>query len=671
MTHAGARVTVRMRVRVRMNKDRPMWLFINTPDLWRQCTFRVKDDPGAESLEFEDLWENGIRLKQCPAYFNANETITLDHPFTDLAIDRCGLVYFIDESSKSVSIFDREDGTYRHLDQPPLNDPKHLSVSDDDLYVLDGDTLICFALVNYQLRWQKSGVSEVADMCIGHQGHLYMLKNDGLVKAWTRKTGYALEFDVQDVKIENNMGPGARHAIASHKKGLSILSTDPKSLSYVIERIDLDEDLIPGRVVQPPTILPLPKEATYTTLAVDGQGTMYLGHKGGRDISLIKLEERLIPRAVVVTTPLDSTRQGCQWHRVVLDMDLPDNTRVEVSYSASEDRLAGPENYQWSSPALTNTLDALILDARGRFIAFKISLYGDALGKKSPCIRSIKAEFPHHSYLRYLPAVYQEDEKGREFLRRFLPLFESVLNDLEECIISIPRYFDPEAAPDEFLPWLGDWLALSYDENWNSTQLRQLIQKAPHLYRHRGTRHGIEEVINLYTGGDEFSQGLETSVMACMPAGGCRDEYLQFAGQPMIILENNILWHAGSICPCRECTGKECECKDTVKECAFRDYEPFCFCVLLKPFSVPQDKHKTVERIVRTEKPAHTEGHVKFLEPWFHLCGFTFLGINTMLSEPAFVLGESALARDTVAADREGSGQVNVRSRLGDDTVLT
>jgi len=46
--------------------------------------------------------------------------------------------------------------------------------------------------------------------------------------------------------------------------------------------------------------------------------------------------------------------------------------------------------------------------------------------------------------------------------------------------------------------------------------------------------------------------------------------------------------------------------------------------------------------------------------------------MNTILTKPAFILGEtSVVSRETVLDDREESGQFDLRARLGMDTKLT
>jgi phage tail-like protein len=100
------------------------------------------------------------------------------------------------------------------------------------------------------------------------------------------------------------------------------------------------------------------------------------------------------------------------------------------------------------------------------------------------------------SYLKYLPPLYA----GEDFLGRFLLIFESILNPIDRTITNLPYYFDPRTAPADWLPWLASWLGLVLDETWPADRRRALILAAVDLYAWRGTRRGLAEFLQLYTG---------------------------------------------------------------------------------------------------------------------------------------------------------------------------
>ncbi|HEX7240856.1 MAG TPA: phage tail protein [Longimicrobiaceae bacterium] len=132
------------------------------------------------------------------------------------------------------------------------------------------------------------------------------------------------------------------------------------------------------------------------------------------------------------------------------------------------------------------------------------------------------------SYLDHLPAVFREGaaEGAPNFLGRFLLAFEHLLTGLgdpaepglDELLDRVPDYLDPDRAPTEFLDWLAGWVALTLRGDLDTAasvgsgdearaarerraMARTLIASAVPLYRLRGTRRGLEELIRLFTGG--------------------------------------------------------------------------------------------------------------------------------------------------------------------------
>ncbi|MBI3959363.1 MAG: hypothetical protein HY328_11210 [Chloroflexi bacterium] len=101
------------------------------------------------------------------------------------------------------------------------------------------------------------------------------------------------------------------------------------------------------------------------------------------------------------------------------------------------------------------------------------------------------------SYVRYLPSLYTRDE----LMGRFLMLFESFLAPISQQIRQVPYYFDPSVTPADMLPWLASWLDLTLDPEWPEPQRRALLKAARRLYQKRGTARGLQEYLEIYTGG--------------------------------------------------------------------------------------------------------------------------------------------------------------------------
>jgi phage tail-like protein len=134
-------------------------------------------------------------------------------------------------------------------------------------------------------------------------------------------------------------------------------------------------------------------------------------------------------------------------------------------------------------------------------------------------------------YLAYLPAVYREDTAPERpsFLGRFLLAFEEILSGcgdpapdrqgLEEkvggvtdpvsgaqTLAGLHRFVEPGPdlpdglrAPAEFLDWLSGWVAIALRADIAEASRRELVARAVPLYRLRGTKAGLEQMLGIYT----------------------------------------------------------------------------------------------------------------------------------------------------------------------------
>ncbi|MGH3943141.1 MAG: phage tail protein I [Pseudonocardiaceae bacterium] len=103
-------------------------------------------------------------------------------------------------------------------------------------------------------------------------------------------------------------------------------------------------------------------------------------------------------------------------------------------------------------------------------------------------------------YLDYLPAAFRE----HPFAGQFLLAFEAMLagaddvEGLEQTIGRVPEYLDPQTTPEEFLPWLAGWVALSLRADWDVQTKRGFIREIVPLYRQRGTLAGLQRMLEIY-----------------------------------------------------------------------------------------------------------------------------------------------------------------------------
>jgi phage tail-like protein len=104
-----------------------------------------------------------------------------------------------------------------------------------------------------------------------------------------------------------------------------------------------------------------------------------------------------------------------------------------------------------------------------------------------------------------LPALYQEDD----LTRRLTSALDEVLAPAISTVDNLSAYLDPSLTPDDFLEWLGGWVAALLDETWPIERRRAFVAQAADLHRRRGTVAGLVDHVRVFTDGqvDVVEQG--------------------------------------------------------------------------------------------------------------------------------------------------------------------
>jgi phage tail-like protein len=166
----------------------------------------------------------------------------------------------------------------------------------------------------------------------------------------------------------------------------------------------------------------------------------------------------------------------------------------------------------WIQAVVSPTLKDLSFESKAVVTAEAQGLYTEEI----ICV-AVKAR---GHYLKLLPAIYQQDE----LMGRFLMLFESFLAPIEMQIDHNADYYDPRLAPPEFLPWLASWTGMALDNQLSLKTRRRLLHASAALFRKRGTRRGLEEYLEIYTGGkvqimEHFSENFRLGEKAFLGPG--------------------------------------------------------------------------------------------------------------------------------------------------------
>lgn len=658
-------------------------------------TLYVADTAGEQKILAlaEINWQVRWTVGEFPETFD--DALRLENPFApvDMVVDRQGNLFALDQSNLAILKFDPAGRLTGKFGEAELNNlhPVALAISRDGfIYVLD----LAEARVLKFHTHENGGVVDAE-----------LIRFQAFIDAGVLPADFVPTDITTDARGDLYVGhvqqaqDGGRSADDSF---IRRFSPEGEYLGEVaahagpVEQIVIDEE-----------------NAIYLFSLEDGKKFVRIAPER----KFQKLPDTSLVKGTFFSQALDSIEAGTAWHKFMLDARAPANTQVHVSYLISDTKLfklqpddketidldvhleemkeaikkrsdetleeaaeryhqilrALNENLDWSKPVV-NSNDALVRQAEGRYLWLKIELYGSEA--ESPEVRSVRLDFPRTSYLRYLPAVYQEDERSRDFLERFLSLFETFFSGLEYQIDNLARYFDADAGTTsgEYMRWLAAWLSLAVDKSWDETRLRALVKRAPQLFKKRGTREGLEEMIEIFTG--ERPLIVEHFQVKSMMRATAAQTAFETAQPPNVVINRPASKRErGAHVSEEEEAARALAERAAIQSMYERLYgtDPYCFCVLLKPFQVKtEEERKAVRRLLDAEKPAHTCAGLLVLQPWVQLDMHTYMEVNTYLSQPSARLDSGGtMPRDTVLSDIEEAGQLERQSRLNLDITLT
>lgn len=317
-----------------------------------------------------------------------------------------------------------------------------------------------------------------------------------------------------------------------------------------------------------------------------------------------------LSRGVYFTRILDSLEKSMEWHRLVFDTENQQSTPYIITIYAAdqleftsggkqkqvETLLKDPnldveEKLRELEPFVQKRIydhrDILLHEVKGRYLWIGFELYRQ--GRISIRMKNIRVYFPKQSWISYLPEVYQASDKD-QFLERYLAIFQTLYEDLNQEIGQIHRLFDMDTTEREFLVWLADWLDIAGSYMWSEQQLRSLLREAVALYKKRGTREGMLTLIRLYTGRDAY-------LVEYMDVKAYMGEHSQ----------KTILTRLYGL-------------------------NPYILTIVLKKEDVPtQKEYRALTRVIEEMMPAQMELNLVILEPYMFLGDHIYLGINSCL----------------------------------------
>jgi phage tail-like protein len=329
----------------------------------------------------------------------------------------------------------------------------------------------------------------------------------------------------------------------------------------------------------------------------------------------------------------------------------------------------------WLRPPIVlsgDPLDCLVQGGPGRYLKLILTLRGNGIA--TPVLRGIRIWFPRDSLLKYLPAVYQEDDESRAFLSRFLSILQTDFDGFDETIDTLWTLFDPQSVPSNWYAWLAAWLALPIEPTWSDARRRSVLKAAYSQYRRRGTVAGLQQLVSDYAGVGarlvehyrlrQLIQVAEDPTKATATGGGrlwSRDFYRRL--QIGVYSQIGYFKLVGEPEP-----GVEPVAWEVHQFSVFFDAEPLGM----------EQTRKNVAAVVEREKPAHTMATYRPVYARMRLGVQATLGVDTRIGDVGqAVLGRvSTLGYDAILAPSMAERALRAigavqRPRLGIDARLS
>jgi phage tail-like protein len=216
-----------------------------------------------------------------------------------------------------------------------------------------------------------------------------------------------------------------------------------------------------------------------------------------------------------------------RWLRVEASAALPAGSSIEIAYAASDDCEVRDEViHLLKDPALTISqrlqrlrtrlgpwrmfsfhggqgmqaeesarLSAPLFDVREEYLWVAVTLTASP-GGGIPVLSELEVLYRGSTLMENLPAVYRRtQEETGSFLRSLVGVLETTTQHLDARIGALGRHIHPETAPAPWLDFVARWIGLPWDEALSLDQKRSIVMRAADIAKGRGTRAGLEALL--------------------------------------------------------------------------------------------------------------------------------------------------------------------------------
>jgi phage tail-like protein len=217
------------------------------------------------------------------------------------------------------------------------------------------------------------------------------------------------------------------------------------------------------------------------------------------------------------------------WNRADIDVTLPSGTAMDVTWAASDaswligrsgELLGGPATARavdeleqmlpWRNEervtyrssggnTVLETLTVVLGEVTETALWLRIQFHAPP-SRTPPAMAGLRVLYPNSSYLDYLPPIYREQPTAARELRRILTPYELLFDSLDETLTELPGRIDPATADDDWTDYLLSWLGFPPVGELPAGARRELLSHASLIIERRGTREGLQQLLDLVTG---------------------------------------------------------------------------------------------------------------------------------------------------------------------------
>lgn len=298
-----------------------------------------------------------------------------------------------------------------------------------------------------------------------------------------------------------------------------------------------------------------------------------------------------------------------EWNKIKLYTEIPEETSIAIEYATFSKKILdniGIHNYKNINDIekgqfnkliselnfyKSEYFDEILLHGNGQLLIIKLKLNGRRTS--SPVIEKIRIYHKKESYIKYLPELFQH-QKQKEFLERYLMIFESMNEEIEETVDQISRKFDLNKCDFSFLKYIAGWLSLDVDVTWSEEKLRRLLLEYKEIYDYRGTSKFLKRILEIYLNAE------------------------------ITIVENSSINYSSE------------ELTAELKEILYQNFGKDNFNVTIlcsRKTQLSERERNSISRIIKNSVPPYCKYNFVELYNYLSLTDHTYLGMNTKISD--------------------------------------